>query len=224
MRPLVALLATLAAGLLGAALWQARPVLVWHLTVLPEIETRGRQARLQVRTRTSLPAPSPGWPELRFGQLSLRAPILPGQAEACSRCAEGCALELSRGRLVFIPDQHPMGYDAAAATYGPAPIDVSLWRGAAKNWATVDGLAARALLDSPPPQVFRFQLAGSRGIVTRVESLGIERHVIYLFSPDGRPAALLATSRTGPELLHQILGGIELGDRIESAHCHEEGP
>ncbi len=229
----------LAFALLGAVLWHARPVLVWHLTVRPEVERLGRTDRIHLDTERLRAIPDPGWPRLQAGRIQLLAPLRAGQEEACRRCREGCSLELGQGelgrgvlgqgelgqgRLALIDSALPQRYAQALATFAPSADDVSIWRPAATNWASVEGLAARAVLNPPPPPAYRYRGARSQGIVTRFESQGNERFVAYVYGLDGRPAGIVAASRTGAELLSRILGGVTIGDRVERAGCTEEAP
>ena len=80
------------------------------------------------------------------------------------------------------------------------------------------------MLSPPPPPAFRYRGDATQGIVTRFEARGDERFVAYVYGLDGRAAGVVATSRTGPELLNQILGSVSVGDRVGTAHCAEDGP
>ena len=219
----------LAFALLGAVLWHARPVLVWHLTVRPEVERLGRTDRIHLDTERLRAIPDPGWPRLQAGRIQLLAPLRAGQEADCRRCREGCSLELGQGelgqgKLALIDSALPQRYAQALATFAPSAEDVSIWHPAATNWASVEGLAARAVLNPPPPPAYRYRGARSQGIVTRFESQGNERFVAYVYGLDGRPAGIVAASRTGTELLSRILGGVTIGDRVERASCTEEAP
>ncbi len=208
---------------LGAGLWHARPVLVWHLTVHPEIERLGRSDRIHLDTDSLQASPDPAWPRLTAGRLALRAPLVGGQEEGCRSCPNGCSLELGLGRLAVIDSALPTGFEQALATFAPSAEDVSLWRPAVLNWASVEGLAARASLSKPPPEAFRYRGDRTQGIVTRFQSGGSERFVAYVYALDGRPAGIVATSRTGKRLLQRILGGITVGDTMRAPGCTEGG-
>lgn len=210
----------LALGVLAAGLWHARPVLVWHLTVAPEIEHMGRGDRVRLYTDALLPAPDLAWPRLHVGRISLRAPLAGGQFELCRGCADGCHLELGEGggRLAFFDSALPP-YPRAVATFAPSADDVSIWRGRLANWRSVHALAARAMGSTPPPEAFRFDAAASRGIVSRLVSLGTERFVVYAFAPDGTPGGVLAVSRVSLAVLRRVLGGLVVGDAVAAPRC-----
>lgn len=213
-----------ALGILAVGLWQARPVLVWHLTVAPEIERLGLSDRLHPSTETGLPAPDPGWPRLRVGRLDLRAPLAAEQLGRCGSCAQGCRLELEGGSgwLAIFNSGLP-GHARAVATFAPSALDVSIWRRRAENWRTIHSLASRATGSTPPLEAFRFDTPTSLGIVTRVESRDTERFVVYVFGPDGGPGGVLAVSRAGLPIVRRILGGLAVGDAIGSAYCDAGG-
>lgn len=213
--------ALLALAALGAGLWHARPVLVWHLTVLPEIERLGRTDRVHLDTARELPRPGAGWTRLRVGTVTLHAPLRPGQALACRACARGCTLWLDEGKVSLIEGALPPWADALA-TYAPSANDVSIWKPVLDNWATVRALASRATLGKPPPEVFRYRTAATRGIVTRFESRGIERFVAYLFEADGEPLGIIGTSRVPLDTFRRILGSIAVGDTVGIASCAED--
>jgi hypothetical protein len=210
----------LALGLLGLGLWQVRPVLVWHLTVAPEIERMGRSHRVDVETQRLLPAPDPGWPRLRTGRLDLRAPLDARELGRCADCGDGCRLELrdaSGWLAVFEGGLRP--YPASVHSFAPSSDDISLWRPRAANWLTVEALATRAHLSPPPHETFRFETDSSRGIVSRVVGRGGERFVVYAFAPDGSPGGTLAVSRAGLPVVRRMLGGLVVGDRVPASRC-----
>ena len=212
----------LALVVLGLGLWHARPVLVWHFTVAPEIERMGRSNRVQLGTDLELPAADPGWPRLRTGHLDLRAPLAAGQLDLCAGCADGCRLELRDGSgWLAIFDSKLPPYPDALNTFAPSADDVSLWRPQADNWQSVEALAARASVSTPPLEAFRFETATSRGIVSRVESRGQERFVVYAFSADGGPGGVVAVSRAGLPVVRQMLGSLKVGGTVEPSHCDD---
>lgn len=209
----------LAACVLSLGLWHARPVLVWHLTVAPEIERMGRSERVQLDTERALPAPDPGWPRLRAGRLDLRAPIAREQLGLCGGCAGGCRLKLGDGGWLALFDSPLEPYQRSVNTFAPSSEDLSLWRHHAQNWLTVEALAARASVSTPPLHAFRFETETSRGIVSRVVSRGNERFVVYAFALDGSPGGTVAVSRAGLAAVRRMLGGLVVGDKVSSPHC-----
>jgi hypothetical protein len=213
----------LAVCVLGLGLWHARPVLVWHLTVAPEIERIGRSERVQLDTARALPTPDPAWPRLRAGRLALRAPIATGQLELCESCADGCRLELGDGGWLALFDSKLEPYRRSVNTFAPTFEDLSLWRPRAQNWLTVEALAARASVSTPPLHAFRYETETSRGIVSRVVSRGNERFVVYAFAPNGSPGGTLAVSRAGLPAVKRMLGGLVVGDKVDSPHCEIGG-
>jgi hypothetical protein len=217
-------LALAAAGalLVAAALWHARPVLVWHITVAPELRVSPRADRLHVPTLEDFPEVPADWGRFELAGFSLRAPIREDRAQACAPCAKTCALELSRGRLTLFDSSLPESYDAALAQFAPSADDVSIFRSSANNWRTIESLASRVSVRNDLPETFRFRAAASQGIVSRFESLGKERFVIYAYTLEGRPARVLALSRTGASRVHQILGGLDAGGTMGPANCSEE--
>jgi hypothetical protein len=222
MRPAAAFALLAGAALLGAALWLARPVLIWHLALRPEIERAGRMHRVLVPTLQTLRAPDARWTRLEAGALALRAPLLPGQQDACRLCAQQCVLAVEGGRLTLFDSALPASFDAAVAEFAPSAEDISILRPRAANWRMLEALANRAHVRPDPPEAFRYRTATSEGIVSRFESLGSERFVIYAFSPSGAPMRVVAVSRTGHERLEGILASLEVSDTL-AAGCEAEG-
>ena len=213
----------LAVCVLGLGLWHARPLLVWHLTVAPEIERMGRSERVQLETDRALPAPDPGWLRLRAGRLDLRAPIAAGQLGLCGDCGDGCRLKLGNGGWLALFDSKLEPYPHSVNTFAPSSDDLSLWRPRGLNWLTVEALAARASVSTPPLHSFRFETETGRGIVSRVVSQGTERFVVYAFAPDGSPGGTVAVSRAGLPAVKRMLGGLVVGDRVGSPYCESGG-
>jgi len=223
MRPAAAFALLAGALLLGAALWQARPVLIWHLAVRPAIAQAGRMHRVQVATIERLPAPDARWRRLDAGLLALRAPLLAGQEDSCRRCAQQCALEVEGGRLTIFDSALPASFELAVAEFAPSAEDISILRPRAANWRMLEALADRAHVRTDPPEAFRYRTAASQGIVSRFESLGSERFVVYAFSPSGAPLRVVAVSRAGLPRLQAILGSLEVSE--DRAGCEAEvGP
>jgi hypothetical protein len=214
----------LALACLGAGLWQARPVLVWHLTAAPEIERMGRSERVHVPTELELPDPDPAWARVRVGRLDLRAPLRAGEEESCRSCSGDCRLALEpQGGWLVLFEGDLASHEWAVVTFAPSAEDVSLWRGRLANWSTVHALAARATGSTPPLEAFRFDTPTSRGIVSRVVGRDHERFVVYAFAPDGGPGGALAVSRTSLPLLRRMLGGLRVGDTVGPPRCDAGG-
>lgn len=214
----------LALATLGAGLWYARPVLIWHLSAAPQIESMGRSERVHLRTERELPAPDPAWARVRVGRLDLRAPLAEGQLASCASCGRDCRLALDHtgGWLALFQGDLP-SHEAARIAFAPSGDDVSIWRTRMANWSTLHSLAARATGSTPPLEAFRFDTATSRGIVSRVLGEDHERFVVYAFAPDGGPGASLAVTRTSLPQLRRMLGGLRVRDSVSPPRCEAGG-
>ena len=200
-------------------LLHVRPLLVWHFTLRPQIDERGAQDRIQASIETDLPAADAGWPRISVGRMTLLAPLAAGQIERCGECDGSCLLMLAEGQLAIIGGNLPASYEFAVLEHAPSEGDLSILRSSAANWRTVEALASRGLLPTTTHETFRYQSTGSRGIVARVVSEGIERFVVYPYESDGGPGLVFGISRTGPELARRIISSVAFGNPVESAHC-----
>ena len=86
-------------GLLALATWHVRPVLVWHLDVVPRLEGHANAARMEVETRTSVSEPPTDWTRLEVDNLTLHVPILAEYLERCETCIGECRLEIEGVRF-----------------------------------------------------------------------------------------------------------------------------
>jgi len=200
-------------------LLHVRPLLVWHFTLRPQVDERGRQDRIQVSIETDLPAADAAWPRIAVGRMTLLAPLAVGQVERCGECDGSCLLILEEGQLAIIGGHLPNSYEVAVLQYAPSERDLSILRSSAANWRTVEALVSRGILPTTTLETFRYQSTSSRGIVARVVSESIERFVVYPYEPDGGPGHVFGISRTGPELARRIISSIAFGNPVESAHC-----
>jgi hypothetical protein len=163
------------------------------------------------------------WARLRSGSLTLRAPIADAGASDCLGCDGDCVFELEQGRLTLLDNPLPATHAAAVAQFAPSQEDVSIWRRRWMNWRSVEWLAARAGVAGRLPEAFRYRAAGSRGIVSRFYSQGVERFVIYAFALAGEGGRVLTLSRTGEEVMRHVLGGLEMGAAVASRGCDGGG-
>ena len=200
----------------GLLLFQARPLLVFHFSVRPEIEG-GRVSRaLEVPTEY-LPSTSlPGWTEIVVGDTSLVAPVVDDPKEIQRQCAKNCILQLERGQLAFLAGAAPGSFDTAKLEFAPSSDDLSFWRSREANWSTVEALAVRGRPETGSHETFRYASDGSQGIVSRIESVGVERFVVYSYSLNGDAGRTLGFSRTGPELVRRVLGSLRVRDASPS--------
>jgi hypothetical protein len=201
----------------GLLLFHGRPLLVFHFTVRPEIEAGDMRHTLEMQTEYLDADSTAGWSEIVAGDTSLNAPLIDGQQESRGQCVENCILQLERGQVAFLSGPAPGTFEAAKLEFAPSARDLSFWRSRSANWATVEALAARGLARSRPHETFRYESVGSQGIVTRVESVGIERFVVYSYSPNGDAGRTIGFSRTGPELVRRMLGGLRVANAIHEA-------
>ena len=120
-------LAAAAALLLMLGLWHARPVLVWHITVAPDLRIAPRADRMSVPTLTDFPRLPPDWTRFAADGISVQAPVAGDRVPLCDPCAKTCAVELARGRLTLFDSSLPDRYDAALLQFAPSAGDISMF-------------------------------------------------------------------------------------------------
>jgi len=210
---------------LAAALWQLRPVILWRVTVRPELRALGLEERLRVPTEVRFPEAPAGWARMGVGHLSFRAPLGreprldPG---VCAACRDGCALPLEHGRLTVFSGTGPADFEATRDRLAADAGDLGLLRSRARNWATLRALADRAQLTHDPPETFRFESSGGKGVVARFLSENVERFVLYTWSEAGRPAPVLALSQVDRSVALRLVGTLRVEDGYAgdgSSHC-----
>ena len=208
-------IALAAVALVGAVLWQLRPLILWRLTVRPALARQGDIDRFRIATETRFPVPPADWTHVAVGPLSFRAPLgaeVGAHPETCASCTDGCVLGLDRGRLTVFTGTAPSDFETARDRLAADPGDLRWFRSRERNWHTLRALADRAQLASPPPETFRFVAAGGKGVVTRFFSEQVERFVLYAWSPRGRPAPVLALSQVDRAVLLGVVGTLRVED------------
>jgi hypothetical protein len=201
-------LALLAAAAIGA--WHLSPVALWHLRFEHELSQRGDGGRLRTPSRSPGVAPD-GWSGLRVANVSLRLPLRPEDRPLCATCSRGCVLRLAPGGTVAVFDAPPPeSLGEALDLFAPSADDLSILRSVARNWQTIDALTERALQTSTPPTAFRFETAGSRGVVTGFEVNGLRRYVVYAYAHAGDPTRVLGVTGVSEADLDRILGSVRV--------------
>ncbi|MGI9431244.1 MAG: hypothetical protein ACR2PQ_03475 [Myxococcota bacterium] len=204
-----------AAALFAAAVWQLRPLILWHWTVRPELISEGREHRLHVPTHTAFPEVPAAWARVEVGALSFRAPLADASLagpSACGGCDRGCALRLGPGRLTVFSGTGPPDFQVARDQLAADAGDLGVFRSRARNWHTLRSLADRALLGHAPPETFRFEAHGGKGFAARFFSEEVERFVLYTWSASGLPAPALALSKVERSVVLALIGTLRMED------------
>lgn len=190
-----------------------RPLLAWTFRVGPALAAEAHAERVRIRTVTEFSDAPERWGLLRTGNLSLRAPLLQDETSTCRACSGSCILEFASGSLTVLPETGPASYTAAVTTFTPDVEDLSPWRWSWDNWRTLDALEARVRGGDELPDAFRFEAAGSRGIVTVHLTGGTARVLVYAYAEDGSPARAIGLTGVDRSDAERLLGTL----RVEPA-------
>jgi hypothetical protein len=203
---LVAVLAVLA-GLAA----QLRPLLIYHLTLVPDLEARGLDS-IDSPTFDRFASPPDAWPLLVSANFQLRAPILAmGVGDSCAMCGVKCRLDMGDGTLGVFARAPAESLSDAFDSFAPRSSDMSPWRSRARNWATLEAIAYRSL-NPGLPESFRFRAQNSQGVVTVHSGPLGERFVIYSYGPRGTPTRVIGLTHIPRSTLQQILGSLAISD------------
>jgi hypothetical protein len=201
--------------MLAAVVWQLRPLILWRWTVRPELLAQGRETRLHVATETQFPEIPAHWMHVEVGSLSFQAPLgedSRADPRVCAGCSAGCALPLEVGRLTVFAGTGPVDFEDTRDELAADGGDLRILRSRARNWHTLRALADRAQLSHDPPETFRFESEGGKGLVARFFSQEIERFVLYAWSEAGRPAPVLALSQVERSAALALVGSLRIED------------
>lgn len=198
---------------LAASAAQLRPVLIYHLTLVPDLEDRGIADSIDSPTIDRFDAVPADWPRLAVANFELRAPIVEasGEPDACRACGDGCRLRLASGTLGIFDDVPIETLLDAFDRFAPSGADIGPWRSRTRNWATLEALAARSM-NPGLPESFRFRAPDSQGIVTVHSGPRGERFVIYSFGRLGTPTRVIGLSHVSRDTLHRVLGSLVIAD------------
>jgi hypothetical protein len=183
----------------------------WRFTLRPWMAQQRHPERLEAPTVREFPTPHDGWIWLDTGPVRLRVPLAAPSSSAWGACDEGCRVALG-GRAVLAVQGvgAPDDYRRTVLLLAPDLADVSFWEPPWRNLETIRALGMRAGVTSSPPETFRFEQPGARGVVSRHANHGVERFVVYAFGPDGGRAPVLTTSRVPRPTLLRMLGSLEV--------------
>ena len=203
---------------------QLRPLLVYHLTVAPDLKKRGLARSLEARVLEQFGAPGADWPRLEAANFELRAPILTvGTVDDahCRACTSHCLLRIAGGTLGVFRDSPEESLDDALDRFAPRGSEIRAWQSRARNWSILEALAGRA---SNPglPESFRFNAPRSQGVVTVHAGSQGERFVVYAYSPVGTPTRVIGLASVSRTTLAQVLGTLAISDDAgekRSARC-----
>lgn len=214
--------------MLGAVTWQLRPLILWRVTVRPELVALGLGERLSVPTEIRFPEVPASWTRMEVGGLSFRAPLGPASRVdpgVCAACRDGCTLPLEAGRLTVFSGTGPENFEETRDLLAADASDLRLLRSRERNWITLRALADRAQLVHDPSETFRFETPGGKGVVVRFLSNGVERFVLYAWSDTGRPAPVLALSQVDRSVALRLVGTLRVEDGYagdESSRCEAD--
>jgi hypothetical protein len=205
-----------------AAAWHATPVLLWHLRFAPTLAEEGPRERLFSETRLASAAARGDWARLSVGNLRAHLPLAMSERARCASCAERCRLALAGGGTFAVFDAPlPEAWPEARDRFAPDAGDISLLRSSGANWRTIDALTDRSRGSVAPPRSFRYEAAGSHGIVTAFRVADVERRVVYVYGAGEARARVLGVVDTAPETFDRILGSllVDTNDATAPSHC-----
>jgi len=204
------LLAALAA-LVGMAM-QFRPVLIYHLTLVPELEAMGLAGSIDAPTFDRFDTPPDDWPHLVAANFQLRAPILGvDDGNPCHACGTECLLKVAGGTLGIFGAPPDENLADALDRFASRGSDIGVWRSRSRNWATLEAVASRSL-NPGLPESFRFRAPGSQGMVTVHDGSNGERFVIYSYGPGGTPTRVIGLALVPRATLMKVLGSLVITD------------
>jgi hypothetical protein len=202
----------IALGSLGGfgLLWHALPLLAWHVWMQPRLAALPNAHRLRVVEHTEFAPPDPDWTTQRFADVLLVAPFVADDAGGCGDADGLCTRAIPDGSLSITRNLPAESHAEMVDLRAPDERDVSIWRSAAANWATIRALRDRVTTSRSKLESWRYVAPGSRGVVAETPGSGRTRYVVVAYPRGAGAARMVGIVGATPEVVLRIVGSIRL--------------
>lgn len=212
-----------------AAVAHASPLIAWHLGVARSLRSAPDAHRLRSPSLETFPEVPSDWEGWTVGDLRFALPAGARQARGCETPDSACFIRIpgdgqrAAASLSVFPLGHEEPYQEMLDFRAPDERDLSLWRSAAANWATVGALqtfvlTSRAKLDSS-----RFRSEGARGVFVHTIREGRSRWVVSAYEPDGERTRGITVAGLPETAFRALLGSLDLRQSAAGRASHTPG-
>ncbi len=186
------------------------PLIAWHVGLARPLREAPSAHRLRSAVVDRFPDVPPDWEPWRVGPLAFDLPPDGRRSRGCEGDAAGCFIELPVGSLSVMPAGHQESYEEMLDFRAPDERDLSVWRSARANWATIRALQIFVQTSRSQLESRRFHSAGAKGVFVRTVREGKTRWVVAAYAPDESASRGLAVAGIAPDAFRALLGSLDL--------------
>lgn len=192
------------------------PLLVWYGGLADSLRREPAAHRLRSRSLEAFPPAPADWQPWQKGVLRFALPGGAREVRGCDGSGAACYIvlparsERAEASVSVLPPGHEEPYEEMLDFRAPDERDLSPWRSAVANWATIGALRTFVLTSRSAIDSSRFAHERARGVFVHSEREGRSRWVVAAYAPEGDAARGLAVAGLDEDEFHALLGSLDL--------------